>query len=60
MVKYKILGCLQCILSRSTCTSFELFTSQEQPKCITITILKQNDSSDELSDGQAERHFKTP
>ena len=39
---------------------FELITSQEQPTLITITKLKQKDLSDELSDGQAEGHFRTP
>ena len=38
----------------------ELLTSQEQPKLITVTKLKQKDSSDELLDGQAEGHFRTP
>ena len=39
---------------------FELLASQEQPKLITITKLKQNESSDGLSDSQADGHLITP
>ena len=59
MVKYSIMSYLQYIISTSTCTAFELFTSLEQLKLITTTKLKQNNSYDELCNDQAEGHFTT-